>query len=81
MHAFTYQLYILKLNLEINFRFKILIYTSHVSKKNQILKYFSKLIYQFHAYETYGSDTTIRIFISGHACMFQKFYFLNIIVE
>ena len=33
MHANTYQLYDLKIKSKINFRFKAIIYTSHVSKK------------------------------------------------
>ena len=70
MHAFTYQLYILKIKLKINFRFKILIYTSLVSRKNQILKLLSKLIFQFLAYETHGSNTTVGNSMLGHACMF-----------
>ena len=61
MHAFTYQLHILKIKSKINFRFKILIYISHVLRKNQILKYFSKHVCQFYAYETCGFDPTIEI--------------------
>ena len=49
-------------------------------EKNQILKFFSKYVYQFHAYETRDSNTTIKISMSGHTYMFQ-FFFLNMIVE
>ena len=42
MYAFTYQLYILKSNLKLNFRFKDLSIHLMYQEKNQILKSFSK---------------------------------------
>ena len=81
MHAFTYQLYLLKSNPKLNFRFKDLSMHLMYQEKNQILKPFSKYIYQFLAYETCGSDTTVGICVLGHTYVFQKFYFLNTIVE
>ena len=43
-------------------------------EKNQILKFFSKHVYQFHAYETHGSDITVVFFMSEYTCMFQIFF-------
>ena len=74
MHAFTYQIYELKIKSKINFRLKVIIYISHVSKKkNQILKLFSKYVCQFHTYETRGSDITVEILCRDKHVYFNFF--------
>ena len=50
-----------KIKFKIKFQIQNFIYTSHVSRKNQILKLFSKYVCQFSVYEIRGSDTTIEI--------------------
>ena len=69
MHAFTYQIYELKIKFKKNLKFKIIIYTYHILKKNQILNFFSKHVCQFYAYEIHGCNTIVGISCQGmHVC-------------
>ena len=50
-------------------------------EKNLILKSFQNMYIKIWHMKTRGSDTTVRIQNLVHAYVFQKFYFLNTIVE